>query len=113
MAASINRWPCDVVGQVARVTSLGRWTWLRRWAGGPGYVVGQVDLVTPLGRWTWLRRWAGGPVDGVDIGSADAAAAVESTFIADAIVWLRAITRSVIDLGGNREAIQQTKTFLC
>ena len=33
------------------------------WAGGPGYVVGLgwVGVGLGLGRWTWLRRWAGGP----------------------------------------------------
>ena len=66
-----------------RVTSLGRWAVLRRWAGGPCYIVEQVGRVTSLGRWTMLHRWAGGPCfDGVGIGSADAAAvADESTFI--------------------------------
>ena len=38
---------------------LGRWTWLHRWAGGPGYVVGQVDLIKYMQ--VALVRYAGGP----------------------------------------------------
>ena len=44
-------------------------------------------------------------VDGVGVGSADAAAAVESTFIVPDIVPIRAILRSMIGLDGNREAM--------
>ena len=46
-------------------------TWLCRWAGGPCCVVGQVDRITSLGRWTVLRRWAGGP--GYGVGQVDRA----------------------------------------
>ena len=49
-------------------------------------------------------------VDGVGIGSADAAAEAESTFMLAAITCWRAIARMCIGLGGNREAIPKQVT---